>query len=114
MSFKENVLDDIQGVFLDLGEFAEVISFDGQQVKAVIDDSHGSVKLGSAGGFFDASGLGLIVERRVLYMEDVVSPKPVPEQKVKVNGEYWQVCPEESSVKEEMGMLIVELQRTYS
>ena len=28
MSFKDSVLDDIQTVFLDLDEFAEVISFD--------------------------------------------------------------------------------------
>ena len=114
MSFKDSVLDDIQTVFLDLDDFAEVISFDGQRVKAIIDDSHSSVKLGSGNGLFDASGLGLMMERRVLYMEDVVNPRPVPEQRVTVNNELWQVRPEETSVREEMGVLVVELQRIYA
>jgi len=33
---------------------------------------------------------------------------------VTVNNELWQVRPEETSVREEMGVLVVELQRIYA
>lgn len=111
--FRDEVVDDIR-VFLMLDEFGEEIDFDGHTVRAVIDDSHAAISTGSAQGFSDASGLGLLKEVRTLYMEDAVTPRPVPEQMVTINGERWQIGPDDTSVKEEMGVLVLELQRAYS
>ena len=47
-------------------------------------------------------------------MEDIVVPRPVPEQMLTINGERWQVGPDDTSVKEEMGILVLQLQRVYS
>ncbi len=112
--FRDEVVDDVRAVFMNLDEFGEEIDFDGHTVRAVIDDSHASISTGSAQGFSDASGLGLLKEVRTLYMEDTIAPRPVPEQLVTINGERWQIGPDDTSVKEEMGVLVLELQRAYS
>lgn len=112
--FRQGLGDDIDRVFLDLDIFGEVLDIDGTPVRAVIDDSHAAVSSGGAQGLSDASGLGLMKEVRTLYMEDVLRPRPVPEQLLTINGRRWQVCPDGTAVKEEMGILVVELQRVYA
>ena len=112
--FRDDLRTEVVDVFLVLDEFGEEIDIDGQPVRAVIDDSHTALSTGGAQGLADASGLGLMKEARTLYMEDIVVPRPVPEQMLTINGERWQVGPDDTSVKEEMGILVLQLQRVYS
>lgn len=114
MSFQDDVRDEVSSVFLDLDEFGEEIDFDGLPVTAVIDDGHGSLKTGSGGGFADAAGLGLAENQITLYLADTLRPRPVPEQRVRINGEAWEVAADEGSVKVEMGMLRLRVGRVYA
>lgn len=55
MSFKEQVIDDIDNVFLNLEEFGEVHTVDGIQVSCVIhEDSISEAKNGKLIGMIDA------------------------------------------------------------
>lgn len=114
MGFRDDLDCDVGAVFLDPEAFGEEIVIDGRKVRAVVDDSHASVSLKSMQGLSDASGLGLLSAQRTLYIADTFSPRPFPEQLLTVNGERWQVSPDATAVRVEMGLLVVELQRVYS
>lgn len=102
MSLKEDLQSDVH-VFCDDGEFAELITLDGVTVSAVIEDETASYTGGASGGFADASGLGLMVATKKIYMPDTLPVSPVPEQQVTLYGKEWIV----QSVQEELGMIVV-------
>lgn len=114
MPFQDDVRDEVNSVFLNAEEFGEEIDFDGQPVTAVIDDGHGSLKTGSGGGFRNAAGLGLAENQITLYLADAIRPRPVPEQRVLINGESWDVGADEGSVTVEMGLLRLRISRVYA
>lgn len=112
MTFREQLAQDVQDVFLNLEEFGEEIVFDGVAVVAVIDDGQGVFSTGSRDQFANASGLGLIENARTVYLKDMAE-RPVPGQEVNINGEMWVVEADPASVRVEMGMLILRLSRVW-
>ena len=104
MTLKTDFQDDIAQVFLDPAEFGEEIDIDGTPVTAVIEEGHGSFSTSSGGGFADPAGLALQEATR----------RPVPEQMLRIDGEEWQVAPDDNAVALEMGLLKIRVMRPYS
>lgn len=114
MTLKTDFHDDIAQVFLDPAEFGEEIDIDGTPVTAVIEEGHGSFNTASGGGFADAAGLGLQEATRTLYVADILPQRPIPEQMLRIDGEAWQVAPDDNAVALEMGLLKIRVMRPYS
>ena len=111
---KTDFQDDIAQVFLDPAEFGEEIDIDGTPVTAVIEEGHGSFSTSSGGGFADPAGLALQEATRTLYVADILPRRPVPEQMLRIDGEEWQVAPDDNAVALEMGLLKIRVMRPYS
>ena len=111
---KAQILSDVSRVFLNSAEFAEEISFNGQTVLAVIDDSQGSFKGLSRDSLENVSGLGILQGERTLYLKDMPEERPLPGQEVEINGEIWIVESDPASVRVEMSMLVLRLSRAWS
>ena len=114
MTLKTDFQDDIAQVFLDPAEFGEEIDIDGTPVTAVIVEGHGSFSTSSGGGFADPAGLALQEATRTLYVADILPRRPVPEQMLRIDGEEWQVAPDDNAVALEMGLLKIRVMRPYS
>ena len=114
MTLKTDFQDDIAQVFLDPAEFGEEIDIDGTPVTAVIEEGHGSFGTASGGGFADPAGLGLQEATRTLYVADILPQRPIPEQMLRIDGEAWQVAPDDNAVALEMGLLKIRVMRPYS
>jgi hypothetical protein len=110
-TFKDQLLDDLDSVFLNLDEFAVEINLNGNTITAIADDSDGSFDSSSGqSGFADPSGLGLQMTTRTLRIKQTDAEGLMPEQSVTVNDERWIV----DSIKTEDGMAIVVLHQGYS
>ncbi|MBS6141168.1 MAG: hypothetical protein KH745_01005 [Bilophila sp.] len=114
MGFRDDLERDVSSVFLDPAVFGEEIDIDGTLVTAVIEDGHGSFSTSSGGGFADAAGLALQEATRTLYVADILPQRPVPEQMLRIDGEEWQVAPDDNAVALEMGLLKIRVMRPYS
>lgn len=112
--FKTQLASDVSHVFLNSAEFAEEISFNGQTLLALIDDSQGGFKGASRDSLENVSGLGILQGSRTLYLKDVPEERPLPGQEVEINGEIWIVESDPASVHVDMGMLVLRLSRAWS
>lgn len=113
-SFKEQLEDDIQQVFLNLDEFAEEIEIDGKLYKAVLDCSQAGFHTASRDSFSNIGGIGLIENSCTLYVEDKFENRPVPGQVLDINGEKWLVNDTSGSVHPEKGLLILSISREWN
>lgn len=59
MSFKENIESDINGVFLNLEEFAEKHCVEGQEITCILDSNKGQVK--NDGNMYDLAEADFVV-----------------------------------------------------
>lgn len=120
-TFKDTIRQEINDVFLDPGEFAHEILFDGVPVWAVIDDSAQAFDTGGRGSFEDPAGLGLLEGVRALYVKDGDLPYRVqPEQQVTLaeidncgqpfGPEHWQIL----DVQYEDGVVVMKMTRVYA
>lgn len=112
--FKTQLASDVSHVFLNPAEFAEEISFNGQTVLALIDDSQGGFKGASRDSLENVSGLGILQGERTLCLVDMPEERPLPGQEVEINGEIWIVESDPASVRVDMGMLVLRLSRAWS
>lgn len=82
MSFKDQLAADIAAVFLNINEFAEVHTIDGQpNIKCVIEDKYIPNPID-----------GVYVKRRQLFInEPDLGYRPVPDQRIMINDDYWYV-----------------------
>jgi hypothetical protein len=110
VSFRDDLVSDVDDVFLNSEEFAVSIDVNGQSVLAVIDDSYAPFSAGRSDSFTDASGLGLEQEMRTIWIQDDLEDDLSPEQSVTVDGESWIV----RSVKVEDGVLRIEMSRGFA
>ena len=109
--FKKMVQQDIQRVFLNPGEFAQQVVFDGQPLTAIVDDGRALYQGQAADGFADAAGLGLLQgDRALLCSADELSEPPHPGQRVVVDGTVWLVA----AVNDEDGLFRIVLNRAYA
>ncbi len=112
--FKAQLASDVQRVFLNSAEFAEQISFNGQPMLAVIDDSQGGFQSASRDQLDNVSGVGILQGERTLYIEDMPDQRPQPGQEVEINGEFWVIESDPASVRVEIGMLALRMSRAWS
>lgn len=112
--FKEQVALDAENIFLNLDEFAEDLLIDGVVRKAVVDDTLAGFDTPSKGDLNDPSGLGLVENSRRLYLLDEFAPRPCPGQVMEIDGELWRVGEAANSVKIEMGILVLSLNREWN
>ena len=82
MNLKEVMLADIDDVFLDTNEFAAPHTIDGQEnILCVIDDK--SIQNQIDGVY--------VVRRQLFIKQSDLGYKPVPEQKMSIDDEYFYI-----------------------
>ena len=109
--FSETLKQDLNNCFLNTDEFAEEVTFEGQRIKAIVDDGSALYQGQEADGFGNASGLGLIQGDRTLCCNaDALSKRPFSGQRVTIDGTLWLV----GTVAENGGMLRIVLNRAYA
>ncbi len=113
MNLHKAMLNDVSRVFLNPEEFGEEIIFNGHPVIALIDDGHGTWEGDEANSLNNTSGLGLMQQGRIMRLPDMQA-RPVPGQRVTINGEVWQVDEGDDSVTVETGILCLKLHRAYA
>lgn len=106
MPLHDDILDEVD-VFFDPEDFGDPHVLNGIPVTGTVEDLNDALTSGSANGFEDASSLGLITHRRTLRCADTLTPRPVAEQQVELDGEDWLV----EKVTPEMGVLVLTLTR---
>lgn len=112
MNLHDVMLDDVDRVFLNLGEFACEHCMEGQVVSCIVDDNENMARTRSANDFSNVSGLGILQCDRVVYCHAAdLDPQPLPGQKIEMDGHYWLVA--ESGLSEVEGLLSIPLNRTY-
>ncbi len=109
MGFREELVRDLDRVFLAPGEFGEEVEFDGRRIRAVVESvpadalGRGERKGDPLRGVFDVSVL--------LYCRKEDFPRmPVTGERVNLNGDVFVV----RRVADEMGMLVVALEANES
>lgn len=103
--FKDAIARDIEGVFLNLEEFGELISLAGQaDIPAVVDGIH-SVQRDATDG-----RAGVTYETAVIYVDAVHLPRPRSGREITWNGAEWWLA----DAHEEAGLYILELYRERS
>ncbi|MDR2056147.1 MAG: hypothetical protein LBQ10_09815 [Desulfovibrio sp.] len=110
MRFRDALAADIDAVFLNAEEFAREIKFNGETVRAVIDDSHAPFDGAAGDGLADMSGLALRQRTRVVRTADRLARRVAPEQRVTLDGGRWTVA----SVAAEDGLLVITLTEGYA
>jgi len=82
MNFKDQIQDDISNIFLNEEEFAEDHNIDGQQILCIIDEDK-SISNKNDGVF--------LIRRSLFVKESDLGYRPVPDQKLNIDGEYFYV-----------------------
>ena len=89
MTLHEAMQADLDA-FLNAQEFAQIVELDGVNITAIMFDSSASLDSASAGGFSNASSLGLMQCARTLLCRVAdIEEIPSPGQRLIVNGETW-------------------------
>ena len=85
MKFKDITREERHKVFLNLGEFAEMIELDGRKFKAVVERNDITLRDTTD----DRSSV--VYDSMTIFCnkEDLASGKYFPEKRVAFNGEYW-------------------------
>lgn len=103
-TFKDYLNDDIQDVFLNPNEFAELHLLDGTLISMVIEKEIVDSKTGLGQEFEDATQ-GIFETVIVLILKAVDYKKPLVGAKVKLDGKYYYVI----NAFEDYGMLTIKL-----
>ncbi len=97
MSFKENILSDLDNIFFNLNEFAELCTFNKNTIKAIIDDQQLIAKYSSE---FEALGQG---GHLVYAVESQFKTLPRNDEAIEFNKNLYVI----DEVKREYGMLLI-------
>ena len=104
LSFKDCIAADIQNVFLNQDEFAEVHTVDGRPMGVILDDDGLQQRDAARGGVHTD---GLYKSRRLIYLSKAdYGGRPVPGKALNLDGRVWYVV----SADEDAGMLTIELE----
>lgn len=104
LSFKDCIAADIQNVFLNQEEFAEVHTVDGKPMGVILDDDGLQERDAARGGVHTD---GLYKSRRLLYLSKAdYGGRPVPGKALNLDGRIWYVV----SADEDAGLLTIELE----
>lgn len=82
MTLAEQVISDFDDVFLNTDEFAEKHSIDGQTIVCIIDEDKSSNN--KTDGVYT-------VRRRLFVKQTDLGYRPEPDQKMKIDSQYWYV-----------------------
>jgi hypothetical protein len=82
MNLKDVMDSDIDDVFLDTDDFAKKHSIDDQEMLCIIDEDKSSNN--------KTDGVHT-VRRRLFVKQTSMGYRPVPEQKMKIDNQYWYV-----------------------
>lgn len=106
---KDDLLADLDLVFLASEEFAEEHTFRGQVLLCVVDTAADMAASAGASGLRNASALGLLAEGcTVLAKARDVDPMPAPGEQVEFDGALWLVG---DDVSETGGLAHIPLER---
>ena len=104
LSFRDCIAADIQNVFLNQEEFAEVHTVDGKSMRVILDDDSLLERDAARGGVHTD---GLYKNRRLLYLSKTdYGGRPVPGKALNLDGRVWYVV----QADEDAGMLTIELE----
>lgn len=104
LSFKDCIAADIQQVFLNQEEFAEVHTVDGKPMRVILDDDSLLERDAARGG---VSTDGLYKTRRLLYLSKAdYGGRPAPGKALNLDGRIWYVVQAEDAA----GLLSIELE----
>ncbi|MGL5271829.1 MAG: hypothetical protein ACRC7I_15110 [Selenomonadaceae bacterium] len=82
MSFKDILAADMKNVFLSTKEFAEIHKIDGEEITCIIDEDKSSQN--KTDGVYN-------MRRRLFVSWNSLGYRPEPEQKIKVDEEFYYV-----------------------
>lgn len=105
--FKKILEDDAKQVFLNLDEFSEEVNIDGV-VMPVIWGEHSETGEGFHRVTVDSFGLS--VESLTIYVAEGAMLRPVPNQRMWIDGERWDVM----KASPQQGLICIELFRNIS
>lgn len=109
--FKAQILSDVQRVFLNPDEFAELHSIEGVDLLCIVNDSEGQATSATSEGMKNASTLGLAsCDRLVSLATYDLGRIPLPGEKISMDGDFWYVA---DGVSEASGLLTLPLNRAY-
>ena len=104
LSFKDCIAADIQNVFLNQEEFADIHTVDGKPMGVILDDDGLQQRDAARGGVHTD---GLYKNRRLIYLSKKdYGGRPVPGKALNLDGRIWYVV----SADEDAGMLTIELE----
>lgn len=87
MTFKDQMLDDLDNVFFNTDEFAQTVNWDGTDIDVIPDTTDDRDSSSS-----NADEHGAFVQRRAYMVKQAdFSAEPVPMQEVIIDGESWYV-----------------------
>lgn len=104
MDFKDCIVADLHGVFLNENEFAELHTVDGKPMRVLIDDDALLERDAARGGVHTD---GLYKTRRLLYLSKAdYGGRPAPGKALNLDDRIWYVVQAEDAA----GMLTLELE----
>lgn len=111
MNLHEQMRADLNDIFLNVGEFAELHDVEGRSVPCIVDDGENTVDTATADGLQNASGMGLLSCQRVLCCKaGDIDRVPLAGERIRVDGILWLVG---DGVSIEEGLLTLPLNRAY-
>lgn len=88
MNFKDQLQDDIGGVFLDLAEFGEPHAINGQEMTCIIDEDLSKQRSNRQREEYD----GIYARQMTVFVgETDLGYRPERDQKLQVDGEWYLV-----------------------
>jgi len=85
MGFKEQAAADVDNVFFNEAEFAEVAIIDGKPVPIILDDDSLNEKA-------DVSALGLAEGEQLIFIKEKDMKRlPQPDEQITIKGKQWYV-----------------------
>ncbi len=112
MSLKDNMARDLSRVFFNLGEFAELHTYEGAELVCIVDDGDSQAPSSQgANRLRNVTALGLLKCDRVVRCRAAeITPTPVPGQRVRMDDKLWLVG---NNVSVDGGLLTLPLNRAY-
>ena len=104
MDFKSCLAADVQQVFLNQEEFADLHTVDGRPMRVILDDDALLERDAARGG---VHADGLYKTRRLLYLSKAdYGGRPAPGKVLNLDGRVWRVV----EAEEAAGMLTIEIE----
>ena len=104
LSFKDCIAADIQQVFLNQEEFAEVHTVDGKPMRVILDDNALLERDAARGGIFPD---GMYRARKLIFVVTVdYGGRPMPGKRLNLDGRDYYV----QQADDEAGILAIEIE----